>query len=168
LPPFWSRLPRSLLWNRVNSIVQPLNSISLIQPRWSTRGTRVNAPLQVRHIQVQCFHSYFISSQLPSCTTSHLRSTCTSDMTNSRINLSCNYPLKVTNKSGARGKAVRDFTSLYSNTVSPVSRALGRDGWRNTWPQMSPDLTSLHFLLRGCVKGGVSALFYSICNYRYT
>ena len=45
LPPFWNRLPRSLLWNRVNSIVQPLNSISLIQPRWSTWGTRVNAPL---------------------------------------------------------------------------------------------------------------------------
>ena len=33
LPPFWNRLPRSLFWNRVNSIVQPLNSISLIQPR---------------------------------------------------------------------------------------------------------------------------------------
>jgi hypothetical protein len=24
---FWNRLPRSLLWNRVNSIVQPLNSV---------------------------------------------------------------------------------------------------------------------------------------------
>jgi hypothetical protein len=45
LPPFWNRLPRSLLWNRVNSIVQPLNSISLIRPRWSTWGTRVNAAL---------------------------------------------------------------------------------------------------------------------------
>ena len=33
LPPFWNRLPRSLLWNRVNIIVQPLNSVSLIQPR---------------------------------------------------------------------------------------------------------------------------------------
>jgi hypothetical protein len=33
LPPFWNRLPRSRLWNCVNSIVQPLNSISLIQPR---------------------------------------------------------------------------------------------------------------------------------------
>ena len=44
LPPFWNRLPRSLLWNRENSIVQPLNSISLIQPCWSTCGTRVNAP----------------------------------------------------------------------------------------------------------------------------
>jgi hypothetical protein len=32
-PPVWNRLPRSLLWNRVNSIVQPLNSVSLIQPR---------------------------------------------------------------------------------------------------------------------------------------
>jgi hypothetical protein len=30
LPPFWNRLTRSLLWNRVNSIVQPLNSMSLI------------------------------------------------------------------------------------------------------------------------------------------
>ena len=28
-----------------HSIVQPLNSISLIQPRWSTWGARVNAPL---------------------------------------------------------------------------------------------------------------------------
>jgi len=45
LPPFWNRLPRSPLWNCVNSIVQPLNSISLIEPRWSTWGTRVNAPL---------------------------------------------------------------------------------------------------------------------------
>ena len=45
LPPFWNRLPRSLLWNRVNSIVQPLNSISFIQPCWLTWGTRVNAPL---------------------------------------------------------------------------------------------------------------------------
>ena len=45
LLPFWNRLPRSPLWNCVNSIVQPLNSISLIQPRWSTWGTRVNAPL---------------------------------------------------------------------------------------------------------------------------
>ena len=44
LPPFWNRLPRSLLWNRLKSIVQPLNSISLIQPCWSTWGTRVNAP----------------------------------------------------------------------------------------------------------------------------
>ena len=43
LPPFWNRLPRSLLWNCVNSIVQSLNSISLIQPRWSIWGTRVNA-----------------------------------------------------------------------------------------------------------------------------
>jgi hypothetical protein len=32
LPPFFNRLPRSLLWNRVNSIVHPLNSMSLIQP----------------------------------------------------------------------------------------------------------------------------------------
>jgi hypothetical protein len=32
LPPFFNQLPRSLLWNRVNSIVQPLNSMSLIQP----------------------------------------------------------------------------------------------------------------------------------------
>jgi len=32
LPPFLNRLPRSLLWKCVNSIVQPLNSISLIQP----------------------------------------------------------------------------------------------------------------------------------------
>jgi hypothetical protein len=46
LPPFRNRLPRSLLWNRVKSIVQPLNSISLIQPRWSAWGTRVNAPLR--------------------------------------------------------------------------------------------------------------------------
>jgi len=45
LPPFWNRLPRSLLWKRVKSIVQPLNSISLIQRCWSTWGTRVNAPL---------------------------------------------------------------------------------------------------------------------------
>ena len=45
LPPFWNRLPRSPLWNCVNSIVQPLSSISLIQPRWSTWGTRVNVPL---------------------------------------------------------------------------------------------------------------------------
>jgi len=45
LPPFWNRLHCSLLWNRVNSIVQPFNSISLIPPRWSTWGTRVNAPL---------------------------------------------------------------------------------------------------------------------------
>ena len=44
LPPFWNRLPRSTLWNCVNSIVQPLNPISSIQPRWSTWGTRVNAP----------------------------------------------------------------------------------------------------------------------------
>ena len=44
LPPFWNRLPRSPLLNCVNSIVQPLNSISLIQPRWSTWGTRVNSP----------------------------------------------------------------------------------------------------------------------------
>ena len=43
LPPFWNRLPRSLLWNRVKSIVQPLNSISLIQPYWSTWG-----PVQTR------------------------------------------------------------------------------------------------------------------------
>jgi predicted nucleic acid-binding Zn ribbon protein len=27
LSPFWNRLPRSLLWNRVNIIVQPLNSV---------------------------------------------------------------------------------------------------------------------------------------------
>ena len=33
LPPFWNRLPRPML-----------NSISLIQPRWSTWGTRINAP----------------------------------------------------------------------------------------------------------------------------
>jgi hypothetical protein len=33
LPPYFNRLPRSLLWNRVNSIVQPLNSMLLIQPR---------------------------------------------------------------------------------------------------------------------------------------
>ena len=39
----WNRLPRSLLWNRVNSIVQPLNSISLIQLRWSTWGTHINS-----------------------------------------------------------------------------------------------------------------------------
>ena len=45
LLPFWNRLPHSLLWNRVNSIVQLLNSVSLIQPCWSTWGTRVNAPL---------------------------------------------------------------------------------------------------------------------------
>jgi hypothetical protein len=32
LPPFFNRLPRSLLWNRVDSIVHPLNSVSLIQP----------------------------------------------------------------------------------------------------------------------------------------
>jgi hypothetical protein len=32
LPPFFNRLPRSLLWNHVNSIVHPLNSMSLIQP----------------------------------------------------------------------------------------------------------------------------------------
>jgi len=44
LPPFRNRLHRSPLWNCVNSIVQPLNSISLIQTRWSTWGTRVNAP----------------------------------------------------------------------------------------------------------------------------
>jgi hypothetical protein len=31
LPPFFNRLPRSLLWNCVNSIVHPLNSMSLIQ-----------------------------------------------------------------------------------------------------------------------------------------
>jgi hypothetical protein len=30
LPPFWNRLTRSLLLNRVYSIVQPLNSMSLI------------------------------------------------------------------------------------------------------------------------------------------
>jgi hypothetical protein len=45
LPPFWNRLSRSPLWNCVNSIVQRLNSISLIQPRWSTWRTHVNAPL---------------------------------------------------------------------------------------------------------------------------
>ena len=45
LPPFRNRRPRLPLWNCVNSIVQPLNSISLIQPRWSTWGTRVNPPL---------------------------------------------------------------------------------------------------------------------------
>jgi hypothetical protein len=44
LPPFWNRLPLPLLWNCVNSIVQPLDSISLIQPCWSTWGTRVIAP----------------------------------------------------------------------------------------------------------------------------
>jgi hypothetical protein len=38
LPPFWNQLPRSSLWNFVNSIVQLLNWISLIQPRWSTWG----------------------------------------------------------------------------------------------------------------------------------
>jgi hypothetical protein len=27
LPPFFNRLPRSLLWNRVNSVVHPLNSM---------------------------------------------------------------------------------------------------------------------------------------------
>jgi hypothetical protein len=32
LPPFFNRLPRSLLWNRVNSIIHPLNSMTLIQP----------------------------------------------------------------------------------------------------------------------------------------
>jgi hypothetical protein len=32
LPPFFNQLPCSLLWNRVNSIVHPLNSMSLIQP----------------------------------------------------------------------------------------------------------------------------------------
>jgi len=47
LPPFWNRQPRSPLWNCVNGIVQPLNSISLIQLRWSTWGTRVNAPLAI-------------------------------------------------------------------------------------------------------------------------
>jgi len=55
LPPFWNRLSRSLLWNRVNSIVQPLNSVSLIQPRWPTWGTRVNAPYGwwLRHVNSQ-------------------------------------------------------------------------------------------------------------------
>jgi hypothetical protein len=33
LPPFFNRLPRSLLRNRVNTIVHPLNSMSLIQPQ---------------------------------------------------------------------------------------------------------------------------------------
>jgi hypothetical protein len=33
------------LWNSVNSIVHPLNSMSLIQPHWSIKVTRVNAPL---------------------------------------------------------------------------------------------------------------------------
>jgi hypothetical protein len=33
LPPFFNPLPRSLLWNSVNSIVHPLNSMSLIQPQ---------------------------------------------------------------------------------------------------------------------------------------
>jgi hypothetical protein len=31
-PSFFNRLPHSLLWNRVNSIVHPVNSMSLIQP----------------------------------------------------------------------------------------------------------------------------------------
>jgi hypothetical protein len=32
LPPFFNRLPRSLLWKRVNSIVHPLNSMSWLEP----------------------------------------------------------------------------------------------------------------------------------------
>jgi hypothetical protein len=41
----FNRLPRSLLWNRVNSVVHPLNSMSLIQPHWSSKVNCVNAPL---------------------------------------------------------------------------------------------------------------------------
>jgi hypothetical protein len=44
LPPFFNRLPRSLSWNRVNSIVHPSNSMSLIQSHWSSKVTRANAP----------------------------------------------------------------------------------------------------------------------------
>jgi hypothetical protein len=33
LLPFWNRLLHSPLWNRVNSTVQPMKSISLIQSR---------------------------------------------------------------------------------------------------------------------------------------
>ena len=43
LPPFWNQLPGSILWNRANSIVQPLNTNSLIQSCWSN-WDRVNAP----------------------------------------------------------------------------------------------------------------------------
>jgi hypothetical protein len=32
------------LWNHVNSIVHPLNSMSLIQPHWSSKVNRVNTP----------------------------------------------------------------------------------------------------------------------------
>jgi hypothetical protein len=31
LPPVCNRLPRSILWNRVNSVVHPFNSMSFIQ-----------------------------------------------------------------------------------------------------------------------------------------
>jgi hypothetical protein len=31
LPPFFNRLSRSIWWNRVNSVVHPFNSMSLIQ-----------------------------------------------------------------------------------------------------------------------------------------
>jgi hypothetical protein len=49
----------------------------------SNGRNKLNArTLQVKtDIQVQCSHSHFTSSQLRSCTASHLRSTCTSDMT---------------------------------------------------------------------------------------
>jgi hypothetical protein len=32
------------LWKRVNSIVHPLNSMSWLEPHWSIKVTRVNAP----------------------------------------------------------------------------------------------------------------------------
>jgi Tfp pilus assembly protein PilV len=54
LPPFWNRLPLSPLWNCANSITQPLNSISLIQPRWSTWGDLCKRALRYSFSTYKC------------------------------------------------------------------------------------------------------------------
>ena len=58
LPPFWNRLPGSLLWNRTNSIAQPLNSISLIQSCWSSWG-----PCNRAFRNVALTHTYVLTSR---------------------------------------------------------------------------------------------------------
>jgi len=67
LSPFWNRLPRSLLWNCVNSIVQPLNTISLIQPRWSTWGDPYKRALRHALLSYRVISKFsgWISGALP-------------------------------------------------------------------------------------------------------
>jgi hypothetical protein len=58
LPPFWNRLPGSVLWNRKNNIALPLNSISLIQSCWSNSG-----PCKRAFRNVALTHIYVLTSR---------------------------------------------------------------------------------------------------------